>query len=280
MSPQYAENQLRYFRVPKDEKDKRFYARKYKALRLEALRAAPGSFSSTWESESGLSEEEWVGRLFGGGGGKEVFVCAVRGEGGGEEEGEWKWIAQVTMIGPKGKEEFRLPGLEADVEKGEEEDEDEELWQLSSLFTLPEYRGRGVGRGLCREAVEWVRNGRGCGGGEEEGRLMSEGRVRGRGGEGEGKGEGKEKRKVTVVKVGLAVKVNRGREVDSEGTVRLYRGLEFKEVGWCTLSEARRANREVVVENEKEKRNGDGDEDVVEEERNGLVMMLRLVKGA
>ncbi|RAL02358.1 GNAT family N-acetyltransferase [Aspergillus ibericus CBS 121593] len=151
-------------------------AQKYKQLRLHALSVAPASFSSTYEIESALPEEGWVTRLTAGG--KETFICAA------------------TSINNHATEKI----LFLPEESGQKTpSEDQELWQMLSLFTLPDHRGQGLGKKLCREALDYLVSHR-----EAEREVC----------------------------VRLMVKP------ENHATVRLYQGLGFVEAGKCTLAEA------------------------------------------
>lgn len=130
-----------FFRVAKDDSIAES-AKMYKELRLQALSVAPSSFSSTYDIESALTDTEWVNRLAAAG--RETFICAARRSGVSEQT---IWVGQLTLRGPQSPEDFTLPdesGQMKFTERGEEE-----LWQMLSLFTLPDHRGHGLGRRLC-----------------------------------------------------------------------------------------------------------------------------------
>ncbi|KAH6874290.1 hypothetical protein B0T10DRAFT_499059 [Thelonectria olida] len=171
-------------------------AAKYKALRLEALRQSPTAFSSTLEAESQFSDDVWVSRLCDPE--KETFICVF------EEETTTEWVAQVTLRGPLSAEQFRLPS-----ESGQpvpDDDRVEEKWQMMSLYSLPNHRGKGLAVQLCKEAFQFL--------------------VR------------REETKTPFVRVRIMVKFG------NTSTARLYKGLGFEDSGTCTLEEALRANGE------------------------------------
>ncbi|PYI24796.1 hypothetical protein BO99DRAFT_320868 [Aspergillus violaceofuscus CBS 115571] len=64
-----------FFRIPKDKATIRASAAQYRALRLEALQVSPGSFSSTHAIESAFTEDDWIARLTVPD--REVFICAA-----------------------------------------------------------------------------------------------------------------------------------------------------------------------------------------------------------
>lgn len=105
------------------------------------------------------------------------------------------------MRGPQSREDFILPEESGQKKPGEEEAE--ELWQMLSLFTLPDHRGQGLGKKLCQVALNYLAS---C------------------------------RQSPREVWVRLMVKP------ENHATVSLYRGLGFIKVGKCTLPEAVVAN--------------------------------------
>lgn len=192
-----------FFRVAKDSLIA-LSAKKYKQLRLQALSIAPTSFSSTYEIESSLSDDEWITRLSAGG--KETFICAA----GHQPPEERVWVGQLTLRGPQSPEDFILPAESG--QKNPAGEADQELWQMLSLFTLPEHRGRGLGKRLCQEALSYLASYADC---------------------------------PRYLWVRLMVKP------ENHATVTLYRGLGFVEAGKCTLAEALVANgdKDLLPEN-------------------------------
>lgn len=175
-------------------------AEKYKQLRLSALTQSPMAFSSIFAAESAFPDSVWIERL-------SADPCrhnfVAQHQAGAGKDGEW--VAQVTVLGPVSAEAYTLPD-----EAGQpavRTDQVEEKWQLLSLYTLPEHRGKGVGKALCKEVVKWLKE-----------RETGE------------EGTAKE------VRVRLMIKP------DNTGAVRLYEGLGFEHSGTCTLAEALKAN--------------------------------------
>ncbi|KAL4736100.1 hypothetical protein BDV11DRAFT_21815 [Aspergillus similis] len=191
-----------FFRIDKDNAIASS-AKKYKELRLQALSVAPTSFSSTYEIESALTDTEWVNRLAMVG--RETFICAARPTKNNTSYSQVSeqsiWVGQVTLRGPQSPEDFALP--DESGQKKLTKEEDKELWQMLSLFTLPDHRGQGLGKRLCQEALNYLA-------------LYRE-----------------SPRKVWVR---LMVKP------ENHATVSLYRRLGFAEAGKCTLAEALVAN--------------------------------------
>lgn len=191
-----------FFRIAKDNAIASS-ATKYKQLRLEALSVAPTSFSSTYEIESSLTDIEWVNRLSANG--RETFICATKPTQNNISHSQIPeqstWIGQLTLLGPQSPEDFILP--EESGQKNPTEEKDQELWQMLSLFTLPDHRGRGLGKKLCQEALSYLAS---------------------------------YKDHPRELWVRLMVKP------ENHATVSLYRGLGFAEAGKCTLAEALVAN--------------------------------------
>ncbi|OQE32510.1 hypothetical protein PENFLA_c001G04928 [Penicillium flavigenum] len=191
-----------FFRIAKDNAIA-LSAKNYKQLRLQALSVAPASFSSTYEIESALTNTEWVNRLAAPG--RETFICAARSRKShllSSQDSERNiWVGQLTLRGPQSPEDFTLP--EESGQKKPTEEGDKELWQMLSLFTLPDHRGQGLGKRLCQEALNYLA-------------LYRE----------------------TPSKVWVRLMV----KPENHATVSLYRGLGFGEAGKCTLAEAMIAN--------------------------------------
>ncbi|KAF3388357.1 hypothetical protein F1880_004143 [Penicillium rolfsii] len=191
-----------FFRIPKDDTIASSAAA-YKQLRLQALSVAPTSFSSTYEIESALTDTEWAKRLSEDG--RETFICAVTPTqdslSNSQMPGESTWVGQLTLLGPQSPSDFILP--EESGQKNPTEEKNQELWQMLSLFTLPDHRGHGLGKKLCQEALNYLAS---------------------------------YKDSPREVWVRLMVKL------DNHAAVSLYRSLGFTESGKCTLAEALVAN--------------------------------------
>ena len=134
--------------------DLRTSVAKYRALRLEALRQSPTSFSSTLETESKFSDDTWVSRLQNPG--AETFVCVAIAE-----DGQSEWVGQVTLRGPVPAKVFLPPKGSGQADPAP--DEETEKWQMLSLYTLPCHRGRKLGSRLCEKAFEFLQTRDGTG---------------------------------------------------------------------------------------------------------------------
>ncbi|KAJ4329350.1 hypothetical protein N0V84_000245 [Fusarium piperis] len=172
-------------------------AKLYRNLRLKALQTSPESFSSTYEIESAFTEADWIKRLLEED--RENFVCAATSHEAGSNPSV-EWVGQLTIRGPVSGTDYLLPEASGQPVPGL--DEDEERWQMLSLFNLSEHRGKGLGQKLCQEALRHLQ----------------------------------QTRKSPNILVRLMVKPQ------NTVTVHLYEKLGFVTVGKCTLAEALVAN--------------------------------------
>lgn len=183
-----------FFKINQEDPELAQVALKYKTLRLDALTQSPSSFSSTFETESKLPDHEWLRRIKSPN--KRTFICAIT------NGSQTKWVAQVTLRGPILAKEFLLPS-----ESGQpppSSDNEEEKWQMLSLYTLPDHRGKGLGKKLCQEAFRHLT----C---EQRGQASG-------------------------ILVRIMIKP------ENQVTIALYRSLGFEGSGSCTLEEALKAN--------------------------------------
>ncbi|KAH6887741.1 hypothetical protein B0T10DRAFT_490265 [Thelonectria olida] len=187
-----------FIKLDSSSPNKPHLAAQYKSLRLTALQLSPDAFSSTYADESQYSDAAWLGRIFHPA--KKTFICVDKEDG--------TWAAQVTLLGPITKATYTLPD-----EAGQpavKSDDEEEKWQMIGLYTLPDYRGKGLGKILCKEAFKHLTETRG---GPRD------------------------------IRVRIMVKPQ------NTVTVRLYRSMGFVEAGMCTLEEALSVNGEDIPEN-------------------------------
>ncbi|KAL2693467.1 hypothetical protein Neosp_000027 [[Neocosmospora] mangrovei] len=183
-------------RIDKSDTDFPSLVNKYKALRLSALQQTPSAFSSTYEAESKLSDHDWMTRLRNPS--KDIFVVADSND---------EWVAQVTVYGPVSAEAYTLP-----PEAGQPPvtpDEEEEKWQMLSLYVLPSHRGEGVAKLLCRKAIDHLRS---------------------------------------LHHTAPRIRVRTMIAPDNQAACALFGSLGFSDAGLCTLAEGLRSNGEVVPE--------------------------------
>lgn len=188
-SLQYKMN-FTFFRIIQDDPNITSQAQRYKTLRLQGLQQSPTAFSSTYEIESVFSDSFWASRLQAKG--RETFICATL---------SGDWVAQVTLRGPLSVEDYLLPPASGQPEVLPFEME--EKWQMLSLYTLPDYRGKSLGKRLCQAAFTYLAS---------------------------------LERHPSRVGVRIMVKP------ENTVTLHLYRSLGFADAGMCTLEEALRAN--------------------------------------
>lgn len=128
---------------------------KFRKTKLAALLADPASFSASHKDEILLSLESWERRLAPP---STVFVCVACGDGVGPEEDEemlvrGEWVGMVTLRGPLSCEFYHrsgspeYPACEADAET---------RWHLSNLWTSSTHRGRGLGKKLVQECLDFA----------------------------------------------------------------------------------------------------------------------------
>lgn len=174
-------------------------AKKYKQLCLQALSVALTSFSPTYKIKSALTDEEWITCLAVNG--NETFICtatSIKTNTSKPHTPEQTiWVGQLTLCDLQSWEDFILP--KESGQKNPMEDGDKELWQMLSLFTLPNHHGQGLGKKLCQEALGYLA-------------LYQE--------------------SPHEVWVRLMVKLG------NHAMVSLYQGLGFVDIGKCTLAEA------------------------------------------
>lgn len=146
-------------------------AQKLRSFKLHALLSDPNAFSQSHAAESELPLSAWETRVsnpdF------RIVVCIVDSgdikESGADEDrkdnAEKKeipeavvktllasdWAGTFTLVGPVSLDAWVYP-LSGQPETGS--DEEEKRWHLTSLFVLPEHRGRGLAAKLTIAAVQ------------------------------------------------------------------------------------------------------------------------------
>ncbi|USP81284.1 uncharacterized protein yc1106_08558 [Curvularia clavata] len=143
-------------------------ANKFRDFKLHALKTAPEAFSAELHVESQLPPSTWVSRITEPA--TTIFVCVAiplsstrRNSSSKCDEADddelmrllldGEWTGMFTMIGPISRDAYIFPDS-GQPEPGPEESETR--WQLTSLFTLPAYRGCGIGKQLTEAAVEFA----------------------------------------------------------------------------------------------------------------------------
>jgi ribosomal protein S18 acetylase RimI-like enzyme len=132
---------------------------KFRAFKLHSLKVAPEAFSAELHVESELPRSTWLARI------TEpratILICVATPKSKAcrtseDTNGQLKllfdgeWVGMFTMIGPVSRDEYIWPDS-GQPEPGPEDAETR--WQLTSLFTLPAYRGCGIAKRLTEAAV-------------------------------------------------------------------------------------------------------------------------------
>lgn len=133
---------------------------KYRKFKLDALKAAPEAFSAEFDSESQLPRSTWLSRITETS--TTILICLAKGERTVDHSSanidsasdallQGEWTGMFTMVGPVSRDDYIWP------ESGQPEpgpEGSETRWQLTSLFTLPAYRGHGIAKKLTEAAIE------------------------------------------------------------------------------------------------------------------------------
>jgi GNAT superfamily N-acetyltransferase len=150
-------------RLPKDSDGTilNALATKFRAFKLHGLKVAPEAFPAEFDSESRLPQSTWLSRITEPS--TTILICVATEKDKDEEpsmsgdrqlrillDGEWR--GTFTMIGPVSRDDYIFP-KSGQPEPGPEGSETR--WQLTSLFTLPAYRGHGIAKRLIEAAIEF-----------------------------------------------------------------------------------------------------------------------------
>lgn len=145
-------------------------AKKLRNFKLHALLSDPNAFSQSYATESQLPLSAWEARVsnpdF------RIVVCVISSDDSNHLEAEetmdeehkqrrsqeiverllsCSWAGTFTLVGPVARDAwvFQMSG-----QPTPSADEEEIRWHLTSLFVLPEHRGRGLAAKLTLAAVE------------------------------------------------------------------------------------------------------------------------------
>jgi ribosomal protein S18 acetylase RimI-like enzyme len=148
--------------IPKDVESTQLdaLAEKFRDFKINALRTAPEAFSAELDVESQLPHSTWLSRITEPN--TTILICVatstdILDEASADRAGQLKmlldgqWTGMFTMIGPVSRHDYIWP------ESGQPEpgpEDSETRWQLTSLFTLPTYRGCGIAKRLTEGAIE------------------------------------------------------------------------------------------------------------------------------
>jgi ribosomal protein S18 acetylase RimI-like enzyme len=146
-------------------------AQKFRTFKLHALLSDPNAFSQSHTTESQLPLSAWEARVSNPD--SRIVACIVDGgeipRFGGDEEGKDEgvvketleevvkrllvsdWAGTFTLVGPVSRDAWVFPMSGQPIP---DSDEEEKRWHLTSLFVLPEHRGRGLAAKLTLAAVQ------------------------------------------------------------------------------------------------------------------------------
>jgi ribosomal protein S18 acetylase RimI-like enzyme len=195
-------------RIPVDTSQLIELSAKFRDTKLAALQAEPTGFAVKFEEEILHPLSLWQQRLSAP---STILVClAEYGVGKGEGTDEERllaqeWVGMGTIRGPLTYAMFHLP------ESGQPIPENPELetrWHFCNLYTSAAHRGRGLAKRLNIAALEYAR---------EQTRALEGG---------------------DHMKARIRLFMN----PEKVWLVNIYKGMEFKEAGKCTLGEAFVAN--------------------------------------
>jgi len=129
-------------------------ATKFRAFKLHAFKVAPAAFSVVYDAEAQLPLSTWLARITEPS--TTILICVATStqhqhcnDAEKEEDTQSKilldgeWTGTFTMIGPITRQDYLFP-LSGQPTPGPEGSETR--WQLTTLFTLPAYRGHGIVR--------------------------------------------------------------------------------------------------------------------------------------
>lgn len=134
--------------VPHDEDGIRSYVGWYKQFRLDSLRLSPEAFASTYAREADFPDQVWYDRLANP---RAATFLALQDNA---------VIGTVTVIGPLPFGVDKLMPLANPWVMASGEDANKQPttahFRVNGMFTLPEMRGRGVGKKILQEALKYA----------------------------------------------------------------------------------------------------------------------------
>lgn len=142
------------------------YAEAYSQLRLKGLQQSPGSFSSTFEEELRLSNDEKIERLLRKN--RSVIIAAVE-NGGSTPLCSQEWVGSVTILGPMTRDEYLAPFADktfksqwpspATTTKSTaiaSNSKTISYWHMTALYVDATHRRQGLARKLCDAAFQMI----------------------------------------------------------------------------------------------------------------------------
>lgn len=133
-------------------------ARRYEALRLEALLTSPSAFGSTHAIETKFTPEEWADKIW-----RDdavVLVCVAHPAAesnqtpGATPTLDGQWVGSAILRGPMPAHEYALPPDSGAPPCGS--DDTETKWQMTAVFASAAHRGRGLGKLLIQAGKDYA----------------------------------------------------------------------------------------------------------------------------
>lgn len=135
----------------------------YIRIRLAALKENPTSFGSTFAKESAFPRSQWRTRVnnparttFFAAAAPSTAPDASLGDTGSyhdADDQESKWVGTLSLLGPD-----MLRGVSFPPKIAQAEERDVEIYMLTGMWVVPEFRKKGVGRQLVEHALRAVRD--------------------------------------------------------------------------------------------------------------------------
>lgn len=119
----------------------------YKELRLQAVKADPQSFSSSYERELSLSYEQWKARLQSRD--KVTIIAAASFQSSERLSWQHKWVGMITVVGPKVLQTFGFTPPRVMPGGGN-------YYLLMGVWVHPGHRRKGLGREMISAGLEWI----------------------------------------------------------------------------------------------------------------------------
>lgn len=164
--------------LPSSDTDIAAYAQAYSQLRLKGLKQSPDSFSSTFEEELGLSDDEKIARFQREKKRNVIIAAAVNPaeEGEGTHLCAREWVGSVTILGPMTQAEYLAPFKDSDFkaswptmmstspakdsintkENPNPTHHQISYWHMTALYVDHNHRRQGLAKKLCDAAFQLI----------------------------------------------------------------------------------------------------------------------------
>lgn len=147
-----------------DSADTATYAEAYSQLRLKGLQQSPGSFSSTFEEELRLSNDEKIERLLRK---KRSVIIAAVDSGDSTPLCSQEWVGSVTILGPMTRDEYLAPFADKDLKSqwpslatttksAASNSKTISYWHMTALYVDATHRRQGLAKKLCDAAFQMI----------------------------------------------------------------------------------------------------------------------------